>query len=155
MIIACSALTVFVLSGVVVLSAPTQIDDPKTFVTEVYRRLVAAQSNSSSYSPLEDIYTARLAKLIRDDKQKAKGEVGCLDFNFWVNGQDWKITNLTITSTDEGQDRKTVIAKFRNTGDPQEIHFDFRRNAGRWLLDDVHSLTAPPWTLSQILKCAP
>jgi len=153
--IACSALTVFVLSGVVVLSAPTQIDDPKTFVTEVYRRLVAAQSNSSSYSPPEDIYTARLAKLIRDDKQKAKGEVGCLDFNFWVNGQDWKITNLTITSTDEGQDRKTVVAKFRNTGDPQEIHFDFRRNAGRWLLDDVHSLTAPPWTLSQILKCAP
>jgi hypothetical protein len=153
--IACSALTVFVLSGVVVLSAPTQIDDPKTFVTEVYRRLVAAQSNSSSYSPPEDIYAARLAKLIRDDKQRAKGEVGCLDFIFWVNGQDQKITNLTITSTDEGQDRKTVIAKFRNTGDPQEIHFDFRRNGGRWLLDDVHSLTAPPWTLSQILKCAP
>jgi len=78
-----------------------------------------------------------------------------LDFVFWINAQDWTITHLSITSADEGQERKTVITKFLNGGEPQEIHFDFRRNAGRWLLDDVHSLSAPPWTLSEILKCAP
>lgn len=78
-----------------------------------------------------------------------------MDFDFWVNGQDWKITHLTVTSADEGQERKTVIAKFLNTGEPQELRFDFRRNTGRWLLDDVKSVSAPPWTLSEILKCAP
>jgi hypothetical protein len=148
-----SALAAFSFASVLVLSAATRIDDPKNFVTEVYRHYV--QPSSSSYRPPEDIYTARLEKLIRDDRRKAKGEVGCLEFNFWVNGQDWEITNLTITSTDEGQDRKTVIAKFVSFGDPQEIHFDFRRNAGRWQLDDVHSVLTPQWTLSEILKCAP
>jgi hypothetical protein len=149
------ALLAFSFSSAFLLSAATRIDDPKTFVTEVYRRLVASQSTHSSYTAPEDIYTPRLEKLVREDKRKAKGEVGCLDFDFWLNAQDWTITRLTITSVEDGQDRKTVIAKFRNLGEPQEIHFDFRKNAGRWLLDDVHSLSAPPWTLSDILKCAP
>jgi len=149
-----SALAAFSFSSILLLSAATRIEDPKSFVTEVYRRLVAAQSTHSTYTPPGDIYTARLEKLLRDDQRKAKGEVGCLDFVFWVNAQDWTITHLTITSADQGQDRKTVITKFLNGGERQEIHFDFRLNAGRWLLDDVHSLSAPPWTLSEILKCA-
>src|SRR5258708_5273461 len=130
-----SALAIFAFSSVLLLSAASRIDDPKTFVTEVYRRIVAAQSTHSSYTPPDGIYTPRLEKLLRDDERKAKGEVGCLDFDFWVNGQDWTITHLTITSVDNGQERKTVISKFLNLGDPQEIHFDFRRNAGHWLLD--------------------
>ena len=146
------ALTVFSFS-IIALSAanPTQIDDPKSFVNEVFRRF----SSKASYTPPEDIYTARLGKLIRDDKKNARGEVGCVDFVFWLNAQDWTISKLAITSADDGPDRKTVIAKFRNGGEPQELHYDFRRINGRWLLDDVHSMTQPPWTLSELLKCAP
>ena len=145
-------LAVCVLSAVVMLTAATRIDDPKTFVTEVYKRYVAAQKGHE-YSAPEDIYTARLAKLIRDDRRKARGEVGCLDFDFWVNGQDWVIKDLAVTSEDPGPDRKTVVAKFLNTGDPQEIHLEFQRVGGRWLLDDVRSLKGEKWTLSQILTC--
>jgi len=150
-----SALAALSFSNVLLLSAATRIDDPKTFVAEVYRRLIATQSTHSSYTPPDDVYTPRLEKLLRDDKRKAKGEVGCLDFVFWINAQDWAITRLTVTSTDEGPERKTVITRFLNGGEPQEIHFDFRHTAGRWLLDDVHSVSAPPWTLSELLKCAP
>jgi hypothetical protein len=137
------------------LSAATRIDEPKNFVTEVYRRLIAAESGARSYFPPDDIYTPRLEKLLRDDRRKAKGEVGCLDFEFWVNGQDYKLTNLAITSTVQGPDRNTVIAKFQNLGTPEEIHFDFRRNAGRWRLDDVQSVLGERWILSEILKCTP
>jgi len=147
------ALAALSFSGAFVLSAATRIDDPKTFVAEVYRRFLASESHHYAYSPPEDIYTARLGKLIRDDKRRANGEVGCVGFVFWLNAQDWKITALTITSADNGQDRKTVITKFRNSGEPQEIHFDFRREKGRWLLDDVYCKSAPPWTLSELLKC--
>jgi len=150
-----AALAVFGLASVLMLDAATRIDDPKAFVSDVYRRYVAAQARHTDYSAPEDIYTARLAKLIRDDRRKAGGEVGCLDFDFWVNGQDYKITELDVTSADEGQDRKTVIAKFRNLGDAQEIHLEFQRVAGRWLLDEVRSLKGEKWTLSQILKCTP
>ena len=151
-----AALGAFSFFGALLLPAASRIVDPKNFVSDVYRRLVAAQStDSSSYTPPDDIYTARLGKLFREDRRKAKGEVGCLDFDFWVNGQDWKITDLTVTSRDESPERKTVIAKFKNIGDPQEIRFDFHVIAGRWLLNDVHYVLAPQWTLSNILQCAP
>jgi hypothetical protein len=149
------AITALSCSTALLLSSASKIGDPKTFVTDVYRRLIAAQSTHSSYTPPEDIYTARLAKLIRDDRRKAKGEVGCLDFLFWVNGQDYAITNLTLTTTDQGPQQKTVVAKFVNLGSPNEIHFDFQRSAARWLLDDAHSVLEPRWTLSEILKCTP
>ena len=137
------------------LPAASRIDDPKSFVSEVYRRFVAAQSSHTDYSPPSDIYTDRLGKLFRDDKRRAKGEVGCLDFDFWVSGQDWEISKVVITNGDEGQDRRTIVAKFVNLGNPHEIHFDFRRTARSWLLDDVHSVLGTRWTLSEILKCAP
>jgi hypothetical protein len=150
-----SALVALMFSSVPALGASSRIDDPASFVAEVYRHIVATQSADRPYTPPEDIYTARLGKLFRDDKKRAKGEIGCLDFVFWVNAQDWTITNLTIANGVASQDRKAVIAKFLNIGTPQEIHFDFRRIAGRWLLDDVHSVKDPHWTLSEILKCTP
>src|ERR1700744_3020089 len=107
-----SALAILSFSSFLWLSAATRIDDPKSFVADVYRRLIATQSTHSPYEPPDDIYTPRLEKLLREDKRKAKGEVGCLDFVFWLNAQDWTITHLAITSIDEGRERRTVIAKF-------------------------------------------
>jgi hypothetical protein len=147
-------LAAFILSGgAPALPASVRISDPASFVAEVYRNLAASGATGQSYLPPEHIYTARLAKLFQDDKTRAKGEVGCLDFVFWVNGQDWTITSLSIANGPASQDRKVVIAKFLNIDVPEEIHFDFQRIAGRWLLDDVHSVKDPRWTLSDILKC--
>jgi hypothetical protein len=139
-----------------VVSAPAaapQISNPVNFVAEVYQHFLKAQSSDHSYRPPEDVFTPRLSKLIQDDRKRAKGEVGCLDFDFWVNGQDWTITKLSVTSGTAGKGQWTVIAKFLNSGDPQEIHFDFRSIEGRWLLDEVRSLQEPRWTLSDVLKC--
>jgi hypothetical protein len=148
-----AALAVFSLSCALTLSGATRIDEPKTFVADVYRRLIVAQSDKSDYTPPDDIYTPRLAKLFRDDRRKAKGEVGCLEILFWVNGQDYVIRDLTVTSADQGPDRKTITAKFMNIDRAEEIRFDFLRNGRRWLLDEVHSAAATPWTLSELLKC--
>jgi hypothetical protein len=136
------------------LSAATRIDDPKTFVSDVYRQLISGQTGHE-YTPPDDIYSARLAKLFRDDRRKAKGEVGCLEILFWVNGQDYAISDLSVTSADQGPDRKTVTAKFMNIDRREEIRFDFLRNGQRWLLDEVRSIAATPWTLSEILRCSP
>ncbi len=147
-----SSLAVFSLTCALTLSAATRIDDPKTFVADVYRKLIATRP-ASSYAPPDDIYSARLAKLFRDDRRKGKGGVGCLDFFFWVNGQDYAISDLTVTSADQGPDRKTVTAKFMNIDRREEIQFNFLRDGRRWLLDEVHSAAATPWTLSEVLKC--
>jgi hypothetical protein len=48
-----------------------------------------------------------------------------------------------------------VIAKFKNTGRPEEIHFDFEKTKDGWKLDDARALGGDrdeTWTLSLILK---
>jgi hypothetical protein len=111
------------------------ITDPAAFVTEVY--------------------TPRLEALFAADDRRRHGEVGCIDFVFWVNGQDWELNNVSVTSQDVPghPDRRLVIATFMSIGTPEEIHFDFQRIGGRWLLDDAQSLRGERWTLSTLLKC--
>lgn len=139
-------------------AAATRIDDPKAFVTEVYRRLSAPRvpaGSAAEYLPPEDIYSVRLQKAFRDEKRKSKGEVGCLEIFFWVNGQDYSIKDVNVTSTDQGPDRKVVTARFTNFDRAQELRFDFVRNGQRWVLDEVHSATAgASWTLTGLLRCA-
>jgi hypothetical protein len=133
---------------------PAPIADPAPFVAEVYRHF-AASERGPGYLPPEDIYTPRLKALFAEDDRRRRGEVGCIDFVFWVNGQDWEIKNIRVTARDVAgrPDRKLVIATFLNIKSPEEIHFDFQLIAGHWLLDDVHSLKAGrAWTLSEILR---
>src|SRR5580693_3751177 len=103
-----SALEALIFSGALTLWASTRISDPTGFVAEVYQHFVEAQSTGNAYTPPEDIYTEPLKKLFQHDKKQAKGEVGCLDFVFWINAQDWTLTNLSVTSGVASQDRTTV-----------------------------------------------
>ena len=134
---------------------PPKPNEPVGIVSNVYRRLILAQSSGSDYTPSENLYTPRLRKLFEDDRKKANGEVGCIDFVFWMNGQDGAIKNLAVTRGAVTEDSQTVVAKFTSTGTPQEIHLIFRLVDDRWLLDDAESLTEPRWTLSKLLSCWP
>jgi len=136
------------------LAAATRIQDPETFVRGVYDHYVASQGTGRNYVAPADIYTPRLKALMDEDRRRAHGEVGCLDFDFWVNGQDWNLKTVQVTSRDVpgSPDRRMVKAEFVNEK-PQELQFDFRRAGGVWLLDDVESLRGERWKLSALLSC--
>jgi hypothetical protein len=102
-----------------------------------------------------DIYSARLQKLMAADKKRAKGEAGRLDFDPFVNGQDWEITKVVVTETERKGDRATVRAKFVNSDEPQDIEFQLVRGQQRWQIDEMTSHREPRWTLSKILSGAP
>ena len=136
-------------------AAATAIRDPQAFITSVYRSFTASQSAGSDYTPPGDIYTPHLTSLMRAERRRARGEVGCVDFVFWVNGQDWTLTNLAVSTKILSPTRRTVIAKFLNIGAPEEIQFDFRQFAGKWLIADVKSMREPRWQLSELLRCRP
>ena len=139
-----------------VLASPP-IQDPAIFVSEVYRHISTNETyrpGQSVYIPPDDIYTPRLNALFSEYERRINGEVGCLDFSFWLNAQDSSLKNVRVVwrKLTGHSDRRLVIATFVN-GRPQELHFEFRLIAGRWLLDDVDSLKDRPWRLSEILKC--
>lgn len=130
-------------------AAATVIDNPAAFVRAVYSHLAA----TPDYRPPEDIYTPRLKALFARDRKQAKGEVGCLDGVFWVDAQDWQLSDVKVTALPEVKDRQTVIAAFRNLGTPKEIRFEFQRIGRSWRLDDARFGNGE--TLTTILNCKP
>jgi hypothetical protein len=146
-ITAIAALTLPFLSA----NAATRIDDPVKFVQGVYEKL----STNKDYSAPDDIYSPRLAALFALDQKEAGGEVGRMDFDFWTDAQDFQLSNVSVKGqpVESAKDREIVVAKFKNLGTKEEIHFYFEKLNGSWRLDDVRSLKqSDAWTLSLILK---
>jgi hypothetical protein len=142
--------------GALPAQAATIITAPAAFVRAVYDRL----GQGGDYIPPEDIYSPRLKALWTDEARDAKGEVGRIDFLFWINGQDGAPKDVRIKSHPvEGRpDRQIIEVNFRNSDKPrpQDLQFYFERLAGAWKLDEVISAGAGDvgenWTLSTILK---
>jgi hypothetical protein len=129
-------------------AAPTRIDDPLKFVTATYAVTVGKKPEP------DDIYTPRLDALFKLDTKEAGGEVGRIDFSFWMNAQDGTISGVTVSKVpvENAPGRMVVIAKFKNEKTPNEIHFYFEKTAAGWKLDDARSVLGEQWTLSLILK---
>jgi Protein of unknown function (DUF3828) len=103
------------------------------------------------------VYSRRLQALIdADRKNTPEGYVGKIDWDVFIDGQDWKLTELKIVPLSQSDTRGRVRAQFKNFGEPREIVYDLVRERGRWLVDDVLSTRkGARWTMSKILLGAP
>lgn len=125
------------------------ITDPEAFVRESYEALIEGGMPPEWGAPF---YTERMLALFAENETLMQEDgYGRLDFGFWVNGQDWDITSVAVSSRDVigTTDRRVVTAEFTNFGEPQRLVFYFERTDTGWRLDDVSSAD---WTLSLILK---
>lgn len=129
-------------------------DGPVAVITTIYKAYQPAPANGPN---IAGVYSTRLQGLIdADAKSTPEGEVGKIDWDVFVNGQDWELSDLKIALVSENGDRAEVSASFNNLGEPKEMLFDLAREGGRWLIDDVQSIKpGERWTMSKILKGDP
>jgi hypothetical protein len=146
-------------------SAATRIDDPKAFIAGIYDRLAKDQEDvdaRADFEPPSDIWTPALARDWAEEEKARNGELGRLDFFFWVNGQDWKLSGIEVADRTVWRrpDRRVVTVSYRNFDQENLLEFYFQKVGGRWLIDDVQSIDVvegeegSAWTLSLILKYA-
>jgi hypothetical protein len=135
------------------------VDDPRAFVAQQYQLYQRGPD-----SPIEwpaYAYSPRLRALFDAYDRWARGHddlVGSLDFDWWLNAQDWELHDVAVTERANGPGRKTVTARFRNIDRAEEIRFLFVRQRGRWYLDDAVQGSGhgdDGWTLSALLRERP
>jgi hypothetical protein len=140
-------------------AAPRGVDDPRAFVAHTY---LAYQRGPDT--PIEwpaYAYSPRLKALFDayDRWTRAHDDlVGSLDFDWWINAQDWELHDVALSERAAGANRRTVIARFRNIDRAEEISFLFVRQRGRWYLDDAVQGSGhgeDGWTLSALLRERP
>jgi hypothetical protein len=135
------------------------VDDPRAFVSSVY----ADYARAANAPPAEPrfAYSPRLVALFAAYERWARSHddlVGSLDFDWWVNAQDWEIHAVAVTPAPDGGGRRAIVARWTNYGRTDTSRFLFVRVGRRWYLDDVVNGSGrgdDGWTLSALLRERP
>jgi hypothetical protein len=132
--------------------------DPRAFVEQVYAAYVRGHGDSVPPEPIV-AYSDRLRALFRAYhayEARNHGElVGALDFDWWINAQDWSLSHVVVTQAEGSPARRTILARFRNGDREDATRFLFVRVGNRWYLDDAVNGTGrgdDGWTLSALLR---
>lgn len=135
--------------------APGKAEPPsptETFILGIYKTYTDAPEDGPVQDGVEDIYSKRLQALIdKDVAETPEGEVGRLDFDPFVDGQDWELGAVKVKEIYRSGGEARVRADFANFGKPRSIVFSLVREDGAWRIDDIAGALPPRWSLSEIL----
>ena len=131
-------------AGLVSLSLRARAADAAalTFVTDIYN---AYKGKGAKGHPLHDERAIRryfeptLAVLmVKDQKIAAKrGEVGLLDFDPFIDAQDWEIASFDIAVDDSSSGKTVATVKFTNIDKPVTVRLDLVKLGNGWRIADI------------------
>jgi Protein of unknown function (DUF3828) len=114
----------------------------RAFVTAIYDAYVGKNGNGialDSDQIVQHYFEPSLAALIlRDQKEAAhRKEVGTLDFDPFVDAQDWDIAAFNIVVNDKGSDKASATVQFNNFGKSQTVVLDLVKIKNEWKINDI------------------
>ena len=112
---------------------------PRQFLTAIYKAYSGADATGISWrgNKADRYFDPALTKLILRDVKESKGEVGRIDFDPFVAGQDFEITNLDIAIVSESTEAASAIVSFTNLGQPTKIRYDLTKTAKGWRIANI------------------
>ena len=100
---------------------------PKESPAQIVQKLYDVYQQSSvqeNTALFEDYASAELKALLAKDEQLAGDEIGCIDYDFVIQGQDYDAESIKKTLKIKALDKESVEAKFTNF-DPTTVIYKF------------------------------
>lgn len=123
-------------------SSHAQSQPPKEFLQGIYKQYMgkgAEGIDMIGHDKASLYFDDTLTDLIVKDQDESEGELGRLDFDPIVNGQDYEIRNVSITVAmspgDESHAKAT--ASFLNFGRRQKVFYDLVKTAKGWRISNI------------------
>ena len=115
---------------------------PSDFLAGIYEAYIGKNGNGialDSEQTLRRYFEPGLAATIRNDQKaaEARDEVASLDFDPFVDAQDWDIAAYTIALTDTGAGKARATVTFNNADKPTKVGFELVRIGGAWKINDI------------------
>lgn len=112
------------------------------FVAAIYNSYVGKNGNGVA---LDNERTVRryfepgLAALILKDQKDAarRNETGLLDFDPFVDAQDWDIASYTLTVSEAGSDKASATVKFTNQDKASTVVLDLVKIKADWKINNI------------------
>jgi hypothetical protein len=134
-------LAALTLALVPALARPATADDAARRLLEaIYKTYRGNPSDGLDYdtdAKVRRYFTPDTARLFIRDRREAKGEVGRIDFDPFIEGQDWEVTAVAVSVAEEGPERATGTVRLTNMGKPQTVLHDLVRTPDGWRIHDI------------------
>ena len=134
-----------------------QTTSPQAFLQSIYATYQKSDKavDIGSEQKAARYFVQPVAKLIGEDIATAakRNEVGKLDFDPFIGGQDWAPTRIEVkVLPGAAADRATGTARFTPPGEkkPTTVTLDLTRTAAGWRIADIH-WAGQPDSLAAIL----
>jgi hypothetical protein len=134
----------FLSVAVAALASPPAAADRSAhdFVAAIYDTYVSKERNGlalDSDAKVRRYFEPSLAVLILKDRKAAarRGEVGVLDFDPFVDAQDWEISDLAVAVEDAGPGKARATVKFRNADRPSIVALELVKTGNAWKISNV------------------
>ena len=99
-------------------------ETPEQIVQKLYRVYQEENATDSGVS-FDDYASAEIKALFAKDEQLAGGEMGCIDYDFIIQGQDYDAASIKRTLKIKTLDKNTVAATFKNFDEPTTVTYQF------------------------------
>jgi hypothetical protein len=112
------------------------------FVAAIYDLYVGRNGNGvalDNNQKIQRYFEPSLAALIMKDQNDAaqRKEVSTLDFDPFVDAQDWDIAAYNVAVSDKGADKASAIVTFNNFGKAKMVVLDLIKIKSDWKISDV------------------
>jgi len=129
------------------LPQPARADEEaRRFLESIYKTYRGDPSDGLDFqsdAKARRYFTPDTVRLLARDWKEAKGEVGRLDFDPFINGQDWQVTGYAVSIEETGADRARGTVRLTNLGKPQVVTHDLVRTPSGWRIHDIRWPGAP------------
>lgn len=130
-------------------SVAQDYSDPRAVIEALYDGYGSAYDYPPDQSPL---FSERLNGLYEVDAKEANGEIGRIDFDPFINGQDYQLTALKIDEPYVAGGKAVVRVSFENMGTPNEVGILLVKDSAGWKIDDVWNGGEYSYDLLDILQ---
>ena len=132
-------------------AAAQSYDTPQALIEAVYAPYISDEIPEDD----EHFRSAALQALYDHDAEiTPEGEMGAIEFDPFINGQDYEITKLEIGEPQIDGDHAVVVVTFNNFDEANSLTYELVNEDG-WKIDDVSSDTGEyPYRLSEIFAAA-
>jgi Protein of unknown function (DUF3828) len=112
----------------------------KSFVEAIYGAYKGKDAKGVSLdsdAAVRRYFEPKLAALIIKDRKNARGEVGKLDSDPFIDAQDWEIDAVDIAVRDVAADKAGATVSFKNLDKPRIVVLDLVKLKAGWRIADI------------------
>src|SRR5262245_256925 len=112
----------------------------QSFVQAIYEQYKGKDAKGvelSSDAAVRRYFAPALAALILKDRRQARGEVGKLGSDPFIDAQDWEIDSVNVALRDVAADKAIATVSFKNLGKPQTVVLDLVKLKQDWRIANI------------------